>query len=327
MATVRELWEKCNIRGAVARYDEPMSLHTSFQVGGPADAYVEPEDLDAARAVLDAALAAGIPTYLVGGGSNLVVADRGIRGLVVSLASLSSIDVISSGPDETVIRSGAGVLMDGLADWCAERSLSGVERFAGLPGTVGGAVYMNARCYDLSVSDVLDSVIILSPRDKGCTLEEVPFDASGWAYKRSPFQRAGAEPLRVTASTPIVAAADFRTRPGSRAGIEAEMARFRSDRELKGHFRFPSAGSMFKNDRAFGKPTGQIVDELGLRGLSVGGAAVAPWHGNIVINTGTATARDIRELVRRVKDAVRERTGFDLECEVVFAGDWEGDNA
>lgn len=326
MATVRELWEKCNILGVVARFDEPMSLHTSFRVGGPADVFVEPADIDAARAALDAALAADIPTYLVGGGSNLVVADRGIRGLVVSLASLSSIDAIRSGPDATVIRAGAGVPMDALADWCAARSFSGVERFAGLPGTVGGAVYMNARCYDRSVSDILASVVVLSPRAKGCTLEEVPFDASGWAYKRSPFQRADVEPLRVTESTPIVAAADFRVRPDDRAGIEAEMARLRSDREAKGHFRFPSAGSMFKNDRAFGKPTGQIVDELGLRGLSVGGAAVAPWHGNIVINTGTATARDIRELVRRVKDAVRERTGFDLECEVVFAGDWEGEN-
>jgi len=361
MTNVRKLWENDNITerwpglAESVRFDEPMSAHTTFQVGGPADLFVTPHSLDELYALLDVFTAASLPVSILGGGSNLLVADAGIRGAVICLAGLDSIVLVS--PDETPpdgtppgstdglaspgakplqtspdgtpsatrqrVRVGAGVTMERLTEWCAERSLSGVERFAGLPGTVGGAVFMNARCYEVSISDVFFAAQLLHFQNGRYTLETHGFDPVEWEYKRSPFQkRDGADALRLAEGTALVLSADLSLSPGSADSIRAEMARVRLDRDEKGHFRFPSAGSMFRNNHAFGKPSGRLIDEAGLRGFRVGGAQVAPWHGNIVINAGGATARDIKALVEEVRRRVYEQTGFSLETEVIFAGEW-----
>jgi UDP-N-acetylmuramate dehydrogenase len=142
--------------------------------------------------------------------------------------------------------------------------------------------------------------------------EWVPFRQEDFDYKISPFQH---RPV-------LILGGRFKTTPKDRQSLIEEMQQYRNDREAKGHYTLPSAGSAFKNNHAFGKPTGKIIDELGLRGLSQGGAKVADWHGNIIVNTGTATARDIYVLTEIIKKRVKEALGYELDCEILFVGDW-----
>jgi UDP-N-acetylmuramate dehydrogenase len=178
-----------------------------------------------------------------------------------------------------------------------------------LPGSVGGAVWMNARCYEREVSDVLEFVDYVDP-DFG--QRRLAMRRDEWDYKVSPFQGMRGVILR----------AGFRLAPGNPRQVEDRMQEHRQDREKKGHFLFPCAGSVFKNNRAFGAPTGVIVDSLGMKGRRIGGAQVAPFHGNIIVNTGGATARDVLALIELVEDEVRRRLGFHLEREVLLVGEW-----
>ncbi len=343
MCTVRKLWENSNITelfpklAETARFDEPMSAHTTFKIGGPADFIVAPANFAELAACLRLFFDGGVPVSLIGGGSNLLVSDKGIRGAVISLAAFTAISRLpcdAAAPNEgseagrVLVRAEAGASMVDLTEWCASESLSGVERFAGLPGTVGGAVFMNARCYERSVSDVFRFAKVLSVSANGFQIVEKKFDSAEWGYKVSPFQaRTGIDPLILGPGSTVVLAATFALSSGNEASIRAEMTGYARDREEKGHFRFPSGGSMFKNDRSFGKPSGKLIDEAGLRGFRIGDAQVAPWHGNFVINAGSARAADVRALVAAVKKRVFEATGFSMECEVIFAGDWSTDAA
>ncbi len=303
MRSVRELVAEIKPKGGVA-FDEPMYRHTSFGLGGPADLFLVPADeSDLARAWLSLE-SDGIPTFLLGGGTNLLVADRGIRGAVIDLSGMRGIEV-----DGCTVSAQAGTPMDEVVERALAAGLSGLEFAASLPGTAGGAAWMNARCYEAEVSDVLERVESLS-RDGARRSHAV--DPAAWGYKRSPFQQNREAILRV----------HFRLHPGSRPEIEARMLEHRADRERKGHFRFPCAGSIFKNDRSLGAPTGRIIDEMGLKGLRIGGAQVAPFHGNIIVNLGNASAADVRALVEQVEDEARRQRGIALEREVILVGDW-----
>jgi UDP-N-acetylmuramate dehydrogenase len=182
-----------------------------------------------------------------------------------------------------------------------------------MPGTVGGALWMNARCYGKETGDIAAEAEILDTSGVDGAIRRVPCNKEDFSYKKSPFQGRNALILSVL----------FRTRSRPAPEILAEMASYRADRERKGHYRFPSAGSAFKNNRAFGAPTGKIIDGLGLRGLRSGGAQVAPWHGNLIINTGNASSQDIRALMDEVAARVLAAKGFALESEIILAGDWE----
>jgi UDP-N-acetylmuramate dehydrogenase len=287
------------------RFDEPMAPHTSFRIGGPADAFLSPRTERDLREARRACLLAGVPVFLLGGGTNILVADAGIRGAVIDLTGLRGIRM-----EEGVLHALAGTPISDAAAAAAASGFSGLEFAYSLPGTVGGAVWMNARCYDGAISDRLLAAVSLGDDPEPLRREVRPED---WGYKRSPYQG-----LREA-----ILSAEFRLEPGDRGRMEARMAEIKADRERKGHFRFPSAGSMFKNDRAFGAPTGALIDSLGLRGLAVGGAQVAPYHGNIFINTGRATAAEMRELILTVERRVADRLGFRLEREVILVGDWE----
>jgi UDP-N-acetylmuramate dehydrogenase len=178
-----------------------------------------------------------------------------------------------------------------------------------MPGTLGGAVWMNARCYEREIADCLLEAEYL---DTEQNLRRMLRRGEDFSYKTSPFQGRDWLILR----------ARFALRPRNPGDIRREMEEHRRDREARGHYRFPSAGSVFKNNRAFGKPAGRIIDELGLRGFTLGGAAVAPYHGNIIINTGNATAADIRNLAEAVAGRVQTALGFNLEPEIRYVGDW-----
>ncbi|MDR1903182.1 MAG: UDP-N-acetylmuramate dehydrogenase [Treponema sp.] len=333
MNSLRRFIERINtlagakIRGgqrlADIRYDEPMSAHTTFRVGGPADVWIQP--LGEAFPVytsllLEAARREGVEVFILGGGANILAADRGIRGIVLDTGGWKGIDREGKAADgkrfpEPLLGKGerlvfkSGTPVDEALEAAASAGLGGLEFLAGMPGTVGGAVWMNARCYDKSVSDVLLATEIL---DEGLERVWLPFRGEDFAYKKSPFQ----------ARDVLILAACFALTALPEAEIRGEMAGCRRDRDAKGHYRFPSAGSVFKNNRAFGKSTGKIIDELGLKGFSRGGAAIAPWHGNIIINTGNATAADIRALTGDVAARVRAALGIELEPEILFIGEF-----
>jgi UDP-N-acetylmuramate dehydrogenase len=301
-----------------------MAAHTTFKVGGTADVYILPQvsGFSAfARTLLHKARGSGVPVFFLGGGANIVVSDRGIRGIVLDMTSWKGMIAPSAYADRSEVKFRSGTTMDEAAECAASLGLTGLEFFAGMPGTVGGAAFMNARCYGSEVADVLawTEIIRLERKiRKGedgreqviIFIEQTRINRELFGYKTSPFQKLDC----------LITSACFKLNSGDKDEILNEMKKNREDRKKKGHYLFPCAGSAFKNNHAFGKPTGQIIDELGLKGLQIGGAQIAPFHGNIIINTGNATAADIRSLADEVIARVKAQTGFTLEPEILFVG-------
>jgi UDP-N-acetylmuramate dehydrogenase len=283
-----------------------MREHTTFRVGGTVDFYVKPPAAafsETAAAVFRFAQKAALEVFILGGGSNIVPGDKGIRGIVLDTTLWSGFEAAGS---TATVR--AGTASDAAANAAAVAGLSGLDFLAGLPGSIGGALYMNARCFEKSISDVLLEAETLDETGKcqwrSCRAEE-------FGYKKSPFQN------RKT----LILRARFALEKGQPRLIQEKMAAYRAEREKKGHYRAPSAGSVFKNNRDFGKPTGKIIEELGLCGTQIGGAQIAPWHGNFIINTGGARAKDIRALVDLCRNTARARLGIELESEILFIGE------
>lgn len=300
---LRETVSKFNIAGTVL-FDEPLSAHTSFRVGGPADAYIVPQRVGDVSRVVAGAGRAGLPLFVLGGGANILVSDLGVRGIVLDLRDIRHIEI----RNESLIV-GAGYPMSEAAEYAADRGFAGPDFLYAMPGSVGGSVWMNARCYGTSISDVLRSVQLVEPDGSIRRYEPDPAD---FAYKKSPFQTRRA----------VIYEAVLALKHEPADDIRARMRKIEDDRRVKGHFDAPSAGSVFKNNRAFGRPTGKIVDDLGLKGFSIGGARISPLHGNIIVNTGSASASDILALIRHVESVVERETGLILEREVIPVGQW-----
>ncbi len=303
MENVRESARKIKI-GAPLRFDEPLAGHTSFRIGGPADVYALPQTPAEIGELLSFCAGHRVPFFLLGGGTNILVSDLGIRGVVIDLSALCEIRA-----EDGELSAECGSSMEKACAFALSRGLRGLEFASGLPGSVGGAVWMNARCYEKSMSDVLIRTEVL---EADGIVRAVPTVPSEWGYKRSPFQGRGGVILR----------ASFRLEPGDPDVIRREMQRRLADRTAKGHFLHPSAGSVFKNNREFGAPTGRLIDSLGLKGRRIGNAAIAPFHGNFIVNLGNATANDVLSLMRVVEEEVRGRLGFELEREIILVGDW-----
>jgi UDP-N-acetylmuramate dehydrogenase len=292
-------------------FDQPLREFTTFQVGGPADVLARPRTEDELTEVLRATSQDGpdgtpIPVWVLGGGANIVVSDAGIRGVVVYLGDLRDVSV--SG---TILTAQAGAAISDAAAYAADHALRGLQFIYAMPGSVGGAVWMNARCYGGEIFPVLHRVRYVTR--SGEHGEYIPQERD-FGYKISPFQD----------GERIITAAEFTLRavPGDREALWREMRDHESDRRRKGHFAYPCAGSVFKNDRSFGQPSGRIIDQHGLRGLQRGGARVSDQHGNIIVNTGGASAADIRALVTEVQTRIADTTGYHLDPEVLFIGDW-----
>jgi UDP-N-acetylmuramate dehydrogenase len=343
MTTLRKFLEKSNIDADIA-YDEPMSRHTSLRIGGPADALVCPRTTMALAGLIQAAHGRAFPVTVIGGGANLLVADAGIRGIVLCTSSIRFMDEPLAIHDGLrLVRAGAGVQVNELVAYALERGLSGLEFAAGLPGSIGGAVYMNARCYEREMADALVTVDYVMPNANMGQIDDQEHCSTGypeagtassgtdqdnvqsydmirddWAYKQTPFMPTG------YLSGAIIMAGSFVLLPGDRPAIAARMADHQADRRAKGHFDWPSAGSLFKNDRRFGRPTGMILDELGFRGRRIGDAMVSPKHANIFVNAGSASARDMLALIHEAQQAARQHFGIELEPEVVLLGDFTG---
>lgn len=283
-----------------------MWRHTTFLVGGPADLYALPADEEDLRSLLLVAGKENLDTFTLGGGSNLLVADSGVRGMVIDTRCFDGYSV-----EENILVLGSGLTVSDAAWRAGSSGLAGLEFLFGMPGSVGGAVWMNARCYD---EEIADHLVWVDAMDNGGRIHRIPMNPDEWDYKVSPFQNGGLTILQ----------AAFRISTGNPKLLRAAMMEKRNDRESKGHYKSPCAGSAFKNNRAFGAPSGVLIDRCGLKGFRTGGASVSSWHGNIVINDKCASAGDIRAVLEEVGRRVEESTGFRMEPEVLMVGDWEG---
>ncbi|MBQ0052671.1 MAG: UDP-N-acetylmuramate dehydrogenase [Treponema sp.] len=296
--------------------NEPLKNHTTMKVGGNAELFVLPENEESLLLAVECARKNQKKFYILGGGSNIVFKDTGFDGLIICTENLNKIEKIEAIDENKLpivnLICQAGKPTSEITDYCLQNNIQGFECFSGLPGTVGGACFMNARCYDDELSNHIKSVTYLDLDEM--KIKEYEFDKSDWAYKISPFQKGNNVILKVV----LHGLKQLTNDSSEMLSAKAVAQRCYSNREEKGHFKYPSSGSVFKNNRSFGKPSGVLVDEAGLKGLSVGGAQVAPWHGNFIINNGAATADDIKELVEKIQSIVKEKTGFMLEPEVIF---------
>jgi UDP-N-acetylmuramate dehydrogenase len=296
--------------GDRARRSVSLAPLTTFRVGGPADWLVEPATSDEIVTALNLASEAGVAVTMLGGGSNVLVSDDGIRGLVIRPrgGDVSRIDDAS-------IRADAAVTINGLVRWTIHHACAGLEAWAGTPGTVGGGIYGNAHFGGRLIGDLVAEVRVASRN--GAT-SDVPRDAMGFAYDRSRLQESGE----------VLLSAVFRVAPGEPAALRAVARQSLAFRKRTQPLDTPSAGCIFQNPEPGrdsvpdGIPwsAGALVDRAGLKGLALGGARVSPTHGNFVVNDGRATARDIRQLIARCRNAVHARFGVELREEIVYLG-------
>lgn len=285
------------------RTDEPMKSHTTFRVGGPADLFVTPETSEEVRAVVDMCRSEEIDCHIIGNGSNLLVSDRGVRGVVVQIAK--AMNKIESNGEQ--IRAQAGALLSEVAAHALKDGLAGFEFAAGIPGTLGGACVMNAGAYGGEMKDVLYEVTVLTPQGEFLVLKE---DELELGYRTSVVARKGY----------IVLEAVIRLKKGDEEEIRRQMEDLRDRRISKQPLEYPSAGSTFK--RPEGYFAGKLIQDAGLRGYTFGGAQVSEKHCGFVINRGDATAAEVAELMRRVADKVEEQFKVRLEPEVKRLGDF-----
>ena len=282
--------------------DEPMSRHTTFRVGGPADFFVTPKAKEEVRDVIRICKEAGMPYYIIGNGSNLLVSDAGYRGVIVQIyKEMNEVKV-----EGDLVKAQAGALLSGIAAKALGAELSGFEFASGIPGTIGGACVMNAGAYGGEMKDVLESVTVLTGEGK---IIELGRNELELGYRTSVIAKKGY----------IVLGAVLKLERGDGEKIKTYMDELKEKRVTKQPLEYPSAGSTFK--RPEGYFAGKLIEDAGLRGFQVGGAQVSEKHCGFVINRDHAAAADIMELMRQVQIRVKENSGVDLEPEVKRLGD------
>ena len=273
--------------------NSPMSKHIYFKVGGPADILVNPRNVDQIKRTIDLCKENNVPYLILGNGSNMLVKDGGIRGVVIKLCSLDNIVVKNN-----EIKAQCGALL--------ENNLTGFEFACGIPGTVGGAVFMNAGAYDGAVSYVIKEAEVI---DDNGNIINIGCDELELGYRTSIVMKKGY----------VVVSATFALEKGEHEKIEDRVNDLTKRREEKQPLEYPSAGSTFK--RPEGHFTGKLIQEAGLKGFCIGGAAVSQKHSGFVINKGGATAKDVLDVIKHVQDTVREKFNVELQTEVRIVGE------
>lgn len=301
VAAKERLAALCQLEKIPVLWDEPMKNHTSFKIGGPAAALCAPKDRQQLRELVGFVQREGVDSWYIGNGSNLLVSDKGLNGIAILLDSGFDGEIEVDG---TVLLSPAGKKLSAVCAAACAAGLTGLEFAYGIPGSVGGAVYMNAGAYGGEMKDRLLWVEYLAPTGEIVRLEQEQLSLS---YRHSRFMEEGMQ------GSCIVRAA-FGLQRGEKAAIQSEMDRILNQRRQKQPLEYPSAGSTFK--RPQGAFAAQLIDKCGLKGFTVGGAQVSEKHAGFVINTGKATCADVLELTRQVRECVQEKTGYLLELEV-----------
>lgn len=301
VAAKERLAALCQLEEIPVLWDEPMKNHTSFKIGGPAAALCAPKNRRQLRELVGFVQREGVDSWYIGSGSNLLVSDEGLNGIAILLDSGFDGEI---GVDGTVLLAPAGKKLSAVCAAACAAGLTGLEFAYGIPGSVGGAVYMNAGAYGGEMKDRLLWVEYLAPTGEIVRLQQEQLSLS---YRHSRFMEEGMQ------GSCIVRAA-FGLQRGEKAAIQSEMDRILNQRRQKQPLEYPSAGSTFK--RPQGAFAAQLIDECGLKGFTVGGAQVSEKHAGFVINTGKATCADVLELTRQVRECVQEKTGYLLELEV-----------
>lgn len=281
---------------------EPLAAHTTFRIGGPAAFWCTPQDAEQLKQTLRSCREVGARVYLLGNGSNTLFADEGFDGAVVDLRGLTPPVTVEEKEDATYLTAGAGMTLGRLCAEAQQRALQGLEFACGIPGTVGGAVYMNAGAYGGELKDVLKEVVFL---DDALEIRTLPASELKMGYRTSIFEK--------NPSWCILSAV-VRLQKGNGEEILARMQDYLERRKEKQPLEWPSAGSTFK--RPQGAFAGRLIEDCGLRGFCVGGAQISEKHCGFVINKGGATCADVVALTDEVKRIVFEKTGFVLEREI-----------
>jgi UDP-N-acetylmuramate dehydrogenase len=288
--------------GAALERDRPLADFTSFKIGGPADLFVSVNDEEQLAAAIAAAYRHSVPVFCLGSGSNLLVSDRGIRGLVLRLgAGLASISI-----DGRAVSAGAAVQFRALVETVVECGLAGLEFGEGIPGTLGGGLVMNAGAFGGEIARVVTLVHGVTERGerRSLTNEEI-----GFAYRRSALPRGF-----------VITRIEFALEPGDREALWTRVLTLRERRAARQPSDYPNAGSVFKNPA--GDFAGGLLERVGLKGMRVGGAAFSCHHANFIVNLGTARADHVRRLIELARGKVKEATGVLLELEVKLVGEW-----
>jgi len=276
-----------------------LSSLTTFKIGGEAEFFASPETVDELYDVLSWARERALRVIILGGGSNILFGDGLIRGLVISTRDLKGIDLVGN-----YVRVGAGVFMDEINEWAILNGRSGLEWSGGLPGTIGGATYMNARAYQHEMSECVGRVHVVTLGGDDFWLEGKDLE---YRYKHSVFMEH---------DDWIIVEVDLVLGHAEREEVE-KLTRFhQEDRQKKGQYLYPSAGCAFKNDYSRNLPAGKVIDEVGLKGTRIGGAEVYERHANFIVNKGDAKADDVIRLIELIEQRVYEETGVWLEREI-----------
>jgi UDP-N-acetylmuramate dehydrogenase len=293
---------------SIVKTNVPLARFSTFKIGGRAEYYCRPRSHSDLVKALVYAEEHGYPVTIIGGGSNLLIADAGVEGLVVHTTGLNRIETTFNNGETVLLKVGSGVSVDRLTRFAYRRGFTGLEFAGGLPGSLGGAVFMNARCYGGEFQQIVKEVTVVDLDGKTIIVKHNNMD---FAYKQSVFMKN---------RNWLIIDVTLQLGRGNRRSIAEETKSNYNDRKEKGQFRFPSAGCIFKNDYQYGVPTGKIIEELGLKGIKCGGASVSEYHGNFIINSKKATAADVKSLIEQIEVRVREKTGRPVEREVQLIG-------
>lgn len=284
------------------KIDEPMKYHTSFRIGGPADVMVLPQNVDEIKKVVNYCGQNGIPLFVMGNGTNLLVRDKGIRGVVIKIAqNFNGVEV-----QDNIIRARAGTLLTIVSKVALENGLAGLEFASGIPGTLGGAIIMNAGAYDGEMSHVVRRVEVMDLKGEMISMEKEELDFS---YRWCKLQT----------GDKIVLEAELELKAAKPEDIKKKMEEFSRRRKLKQPLNMPSAGSTFK--RPPGNYAGFLIEKAGLKGYKVGDAMVSELHAGFIVNTGQATAKDVLGLIEIIQDRVKKEFGILLEPEIKVVGE------
>ena len=286
--------------------NEPMKNYTSFKVGGPADLFAQPKTFTQLKALLKAAQELKVPVTLFGGGTNLLITDKGIRGLVITTRQLKSdIRILKTEPKNSLIQANAGEHLSRVCNFAADHSLSGLEFAAGIPGTIGGAIIMNAGAADGNMAGIIHSVEILNPDT--LNVEVLSTTDIKFSYRQSNLSG-------------ILITATLKLTPSDSDQIKAMVIRNLKQKTDTQPMGVASAGCFFKNP-AQGKPAGQLIEEAGLKGMTVNNAQVSNIHANYIVNLNNATCEDILLLKQKVQETIMNKYHIKLETEVRVEGE------
>ncbi len=300
---LKKIFDGVNFTGAV-KFGEPMSAHTSLRIGGAAEVLAFPEDILSLKNLLIAAKAQELPVFILGAGTNLLVRDGGIEGIVVSMEAFKRIEVIQDESGKAALFVEAGVSLPALISFTGKKGYSGLEALAGIPGSIGGAVYMNAGSFGAEIKDVIEAVAVMDMNGKITILKN---DALKFSYRSSNIP-----------DNAVILSANIALKNDNPEAVTGRIREFLKKKKLTQPLGERSAGCVFKNPG--GDSAGRLIDAAGCKGLTAGGAEVSLLHANYFVNRDRASCRDFIKLMEIVKKKVRENTGNMLEPEIKITG-------